>query len=313
MAGSGSIAAKNLEIAREPRAADYAVVVSAAVIWGGSFASTKLALAQSDPVTLLMLRYFIAIPLLALSAYLQKTLRLPRRSELLPIFAMGFQGLFFHHLIQAYAMRTSSAANANWVMVAGPALVAIFGRIFLGEKISRTGVTGLALSAAGVGLVLSLGTVRNAAFVGFGSIGDLMLIASVVNWAAFSIISRRFLQHDMEPGFMVLWEMLVSMLCALLLMLMTGRDFSGISGYSAATWRSIIFLGVFASALAHLFWFQGLSVLPAARVVIFQFLQPLVGIVVSYFLVGERFTPWLFIGGAMIAIGVWLVNRKPAL
>ena len=310
MAGSRVVTAKNIKIVKEARIADYMAVVFATVFWGGSFASTKLALAQSDPLTIIWLRCGIAIPVLALGAYLQKTLRLPTRKEIVPLFAMGFQGIFFHLLIQAYAMKTSSAANANWVMVAGPALVAIFGSFFLGEKISKQGAGGLLLSVIGVTLVLAFGTVRNEAFTGFGSVGDLILIASVVNWAVFSIISRKFLQQKIQPGFAILWEMCFSFACSSLFMFMIGADFSKISGYNFATWHSIIFLGVFASALAHLFWFQGLSVLPAARVVIFQFIQPIVGIIVSYFVIGERFTPWLFAGGAMIAAGVWLVNRK---
>lgn len=303
-------AAKKIEIVRVPGPADYLAIICATVIWGGSFASTKIALAQSDPITILWLRFVISIPVLVLGAHLQKSLRLPTKKELLPLFAMGFQGIFFHQGIQSYAMKTAGAANANWVMVASPAIVAILGRIFLKEKISRHGAIGLALSALGVTLVLALGTVSNAAFSGFGSVGDLILIASVFNWAFFSIISRKFLQGSISPSFAIMWEIIFSLVCATIYQAATGADFMSVTSYSATTWKAIFFLGIFSSAVAYLFWFHGLSRLPAARVVIFQFIQPLTGIVISYFLVGERFTPFLFIGGAMIACGVYLVNKK---
>lgn len=309
LASSGS-AAKKIEIVRTQRLTDYLAVIAATVIWGGSFAATKVALVQSDPVTILWLRFLVSIPVLMLGAYTQKCLRLPTKKEILPLFVMGFQGIFFHQGIQAYAMKTAGAANANWVMVASPALVAILGWVFLKEKISKPGIAGLALSATGVTLVLAFGTVRNAAFIGFGAIGDLILIFSVLNWAVFSIISRKFLQGNFPASFAILWEIIFSLLCATIFLLVTGADFSKIAAFGAATWKAVIFLGVFASALAYMFWFHGLSKLPVARVVIFQFIQPLAGIVVSYFLVGERFTPWLFIGGALIAGGVYLVNRK---
>lgn len=309
LAGSGA-KTKEIVIVSEPRPADYLCVIIAATIWGGSFAATKIALAQTSPVPLLWLRFLISIPVMVFGAYLQKCLRLPKKRELLPMMFMGFQGIFFHQGIQAYAMRTASAANANWVMVASPALVALLGRVFLKERISRRGIAGLVLSATGVSLVLSLGTVRNAAFAGFGSAGDLILLGSVLNWAIFSIISRKFLLGDVPSGFAILWEMFFSLVYATLFLILTGYDFMEIAAFNMTTWSAAIFLGVFSSATAYMFWFRGLSKLPAARVVIFQFLQPMVGIVISYFLVGERFTAWLFIGGALIAYGVYLVNKR---
>lgn len=301
---------QNIVIVSEPHPFDYLCVLIAATLWGGSFPSIKIALAQAGPMMILWLRFLIAVPILMWGAYFQKCLRLPTKKEFLPLFLMGFQGIFFHQGIQAYAMKTSGAANANWLMVASPAVVAILGRIFLKEKVSKYGLAGLTLSAIGVMLVLAFGTVRNAAFTGFGSVGDMILIASVLNWAAFSIISRKFLLSNIPSSFAIMWEMIFSFFCATLFLIFAGADFSVITTFSAVTWQSIIFLGVFSSATAYMFWFRGLSKIPTARVVVFQFVQPVVGIVLSYFLVGERFTLWLFLGGALIAAGVYLVNKK---
>lgn len=302
----------NIYIVSKARPSDYLCVLMAAAIWGGSFPSTKIALAQADPIMILWLRFLIAAPMLMCGAYFQKCLRPPTKKEFLPLFLMGFQGIFFHQGIQAYAMRTSGAGNANWLMVASPAVVAILGRIFLKERISRYGLAGLALSAVGVMLVLAFGTVRNTAFTGFGSVGDMILIASVLNWAVFSIISRKFLLSNVPSSFAIMWEMIFSLFYATLFLIFTRADFSIITTFNAVTWRAVIFLGVFASATAYMFWFRGLSKISAARVVVFQFVQPVVGIILSYFLVGERFTIWLFIGGALIASGVYLVNKVAA-
>lgn len=57
------------------------------------------------------------------------------------------------------------------------------------------------------------------------------------------------------------------------------------------------------------FLVHGLAVFPVAKVVVFQFLQPLAG-ALSPTLWWERFTPWLFVGGALTMCGVWLVNRR---
>ena len=288
----------------------YAMILATVTIWGGSFASTKYALAQAEPMVILWLRLAIAMPVLFAGILWERSIRLPSKNEAVALFLMGFQGIFFHQAIQSYAMKTAGAANANWMMIATPALVAILGRIFLKEKISGRGICGMILAAAGVALVIGRGTVATANSGGFGSIGDLIILLSVLNWAVFLIVSRRVLTKDLSPAFVIFWEMLFALIAATPFAIITGSDFSVIPSFTTGTWAALIFLGAFSSALAYIFWFKALSIFTVAKVAVFQFLQPIAGVVISYFLVGERFTPWLFIGGTMILCGVWLVNKR---
>ncbi len=295
---------------RSVRFVDYFVILCAVTIWGGSFAATKYALAEAEPMMVILLRLVIGMPVLLAGVIYEGSLRLPSKSEFWPIFLMGIQGILFHQAIQSYAMQTAGAANANWQMVAAPAFVAILGRIFLGERMRRVAVAGLALSALGVITVLGFGTVRESAGTSFGSVGDLIIFLSVINWAVFLVLSRKFLKSDLPSSFVIFWEMFFSLLVCIPFAWLTGCDFSSISHFSLGTWGALVFLGALSSALAYLFWFHALSVFPVARVVVFQFLQPLAGAAVAYTLIGERFTVWLFIGGAMTMCGVWLVNKR---
>lgn len=295
---------------REASFYHYAMVLATVTIWGGSFASTKYALAQAEPMVIMCLRLLIGMPVLLAGSIFEGSLRLPTKSEAAALFLMGFQGIFFHQTIQSYAMKTAGAANANWMMIATPALVAILGRVFLKERISLRGACGMILAAAGVGLVIGRGTVVTSDSGSFGSIGDLIMLLSVLNWAVFLVISRRILKKALPPAFAIFWEMLFALVSAIPFTYLTGSDFSVIGSFTHGTWGALIFLGAFSSALAYIFWFRALSIFTVARVAVFQFLQPIAGVVISYFLVGERFTPWLFVGGSMILLGVRLVNKK---
>jgi drug/metabolite transporter (DMT)-like permease len=51
-------------------------------------------------------------------------------------------------------------------------------------------------------------------------------------------------------------------------------------------------------------------VLTAAKVSAFQFLQPIIGVLAAYLLVGERFTIFTYLGGSLILAGVWMVNNR---
>ena len=208
-------------------------------------------------------------------------------------------------------MKTAGAGNANWMMVASPAVVAVLGWLFLKEKISRGAVAGLALASAGVALVLAAGTVKETAeSVSFGSWGDFLMLASVLNWGVFLVISRKLLKSTMTPAFSIFWELVFAAFFAFLATLIFGTDYSVIPGFTAGTWLSIIFLGALSSGLAYLFWYKALAAIPVAKLTVFQFLQPVAGMVISYLLLGERYTIWLVLGAAMITVGIWRVNRR---
>lgn len=302
---------QNTNTRSEPCLYHYIIVLITVMIWGITFAATKYAIAEAEPVLILLLRFIISIPVLAAGCLAEGTLRLPSRREAVVLLLLGFQGIFFQQGIQAIAMETASAGNANWMLVASPAVVALLGWIFLGEKISKSGIGGLALAAVGVILVFARGTVKATAEAGsFGAVGDYLMLFSVLNWAAFLIISRHFLKADMPPAFAIFWEIIFSAIFAFAAAHIMGIDFSVICHFSANTWYAIIFLGIMSSAIAYLLWYKALSAMPAAKLTVFQFLQPVIGMVASYFLVGERYTMWIVLGAVMITAGIWLVNKK---
>lgn len=301
----------SVEKSRAPRALDYAMVLCAVTIWGGSFAATKYALAQAEPSLILCLRLAMTLPVLAVGCAFGRELRLPTAREALTLALLGFQGIFFHQGIQAVAMRTAGAGNANWMMVASPAVVAVLGWLFLKEKMSLRAAAGLLTAAAGVVLVLAAGTVKETAeAASFGSWGDWLILASVLNWGIYLIISRKLLKSEMTPAFCIFWELVFASLFAFLATLAFGTDYSVVPGFTAGTWLSIIFLGALSSGLAYLFWYKALAAIPVAKLTVFQFLQPVAGMVISYLLLGERYTLWLALGAVMIMAGIWLVNRR---
>ena len=296
---------------REVRISDYMAALLTIMIWGGSFPAIKYSLAWGEPSLILLMRLFFAIFPLAAGCLVEGTMRLPTREELPSLLFMSFQGIFLQQGIQAFAMKTAGAGNSNWMMVASPALVAVLGRIFLKEKISRVGTVGLLLAAAGVALVLARGTIKGAAESGsFGSVGDYIMLFSVLNWAVFLIISRKYLRASLPPAFSIFWELVFAFFYALAASFAVGTDYSRIAAFAPQTWLAVIFLGALSSGFAYLLWYRALAVFPVARLSIFQFLQPVTGMCISYLLIGERYTMWLAAGAVMIVCGICLVNKK---
>jgi drug/metabolite transporter (DMT)-like permease len=132
-------------------------------------------------------------------------------------------------------------------------------------------------------------------------------LISAPNWAVFSVLSRRGLQEH-PASRMMLYVMGFGWLFSSILFL-TGPGFSDIPRLTLNGWMGVAFLGIFASGLAYIFWYDALQSLPASRVGSFLYLEPLVAVFVAALILDE---PLLFVsllGGAIILAGVWLVNR----
>jgi drug/metabolite transporter (DMT)-like permease len=285
-----------------------AEVILCVLFWGASFAGMKIAVAKVEPLLAVWLRISLGLFLIIPAARFRGETRRPFRDEAVPLLVLAFLGIVFHQNIQFAGMRSAGVANSNWMIAATPAAVAVLGMIFLKERVNAAAILGLLSAGAGVLLVIGLGTKGFEMFVSGGS-GDLLIAMSAVNWAVFQIMSRKLLR-GCPPAFAILWlNIFAFVMQSLAVFIFWPQDFWGLLHLPMRDWCVIAFLGCVCSGLCYILWYDGLSALTAARVSAFQFLQPVVGVTVAYFFMGERFTPYIYAGGAMILIGVWLINN----
>jgi drug/metabolite transporter (DMT)-like permease len=82
-----------------------------------------------------------------------------------------------------------------------------------------------------------------------------------------------------------------------------------ISHISWNSWLALVFLGVFCSGIAYIFWYDALQALPVAQTGAFLYIEPIVTVIVAAIILSERLLFATLLGGIIILIGVWLVNR----
>ncbi len=126
----------------------------------------------------------------------------------------------------------------------------------------------------------------------------------------FSILSRRGLRQQ-PAARMMLYVMGFGCLFNTLLLL-AGPGFGEIARLTLPGWLGVSFLGIFCSGVAYIFWYDGLGSLPAAQVGAFLYLEPLVTMAVAVLLLAEAVVWTAVVGGVIILLGVYLVNRPPA-
>ena len=285
----------------------YIEAMFAVIVWGASFIATKIALREISPVTAVWLRFSMGVIILGLAVALRNQLSLLRRSEWAYFALLGFLGVTLHQWLQSNGLQTSEAGTTAWIVSMTPVFMAVLGWIILKEKLGWIKIAGILLAFIGVLIVVSKGDIRSISIGKFGAPGDKLILISALNWAVFSALSRRGLKT--HPATLMMFYVMSFGWLFISILFFARQNISEIGKLTINGWFGITFLGVFCSGLAYIAWYDALQALTTAQTGVFLYIEPLITVVVAFFILGEAITSALLIGGAVIILGVWLVNR----
>ncbi len=286
----------------------YLEALLAVVIWGGTFIATKVTLREVSPATIVWLRFGIGIMILGITVAVRKQFAFPARSELGYFALLGFIGVTFHQWLQATGLITAAATTTAWIVATIPVFSAMLGWLVLKEKLGLVRVGGMILAAAGVILIVSKGEPASLLTGSFGSFGDFLILISAVNWAVFSVLSRRGLQAHPATR-MMFYVMAFGWLFANIWLFGFGPGLSEIPRLTFNGWAGILVLGVLGSGIAYIAWYDALQAIPASQLAAFINIEPLVTTVMAAFLLAEKISLLSILGAGLIILGVYLVNR----
>jgi RarD protein len=278
------------------------------IVWGASFVATKVALQEVSPVTVVWLRFGMGVIILGGMVWYRKQLRIPKKEDWLYFGLLGFLGIAFHQWLQSTGLVTAHALSTSLIVATTPIFMALLGRLFLKEKLTWFQMLGISLSTFGVLLVITKGDFTSLYSGQFGTKGDFLVLISALNWAIFSILSRRGLQKYPAAG-MMFYVMSFGWLFSSILFLSSG-NFYQIQSIGVNGWLAICFLGIFCSGIAYIFWYDALQALSVTQTGAFLYVEPLVTVIVAGLVLGEIMVFSALIGGIIILCGVWMVNRK---
>jgi drug/metabolite transporter (DMT)-like permease len=251
-----------------------------------------------------------------------------RWGDLPTLALLGFLGVTLHQWLQATGLKTASATVGSWIVATIPVFVAILGWIFLKERLGRKRIVGIAIATIGAMFVVGQGNPLNLIRDKVGTEGDILFVLSAINWAIFTVLSRRVLRQKSvrdrdsfneterilhsetnHPLAKMMYVMGFGWLFSLVWFAIDGRisDFSNLSG--EYLW-SILFLGVACSGFAYIFWYEALAVVGATQTGVFLYFEPIVTALLAWPILGEVMSLGAVLGGVAILFGVWLVSRN---
>jgi drug/metabolite transporter (DMT)-like permease len=279
----------------------------AVTVWGASFVATKIALQYGSPTTVVWLRFAMGVLILGFAVGLSKQFSLPQGKDWGYFALLGFLGITFHQWLQSTGLVTAQATTTGWIIASTPIFMAMLGLLVLREYLVWYQIAGIILAAFGVLLVVTKGELAAVSTGQFGTPGDFLVLISAPNWAVFSALSRSGLKKH-SSTLMMFYVMSFGWLFTSILFFFRA-GINEISSIPWDGWMAITFLGVCCSGIAYIFWYDALKVLPVAQTGAFLYLEPIITVFVAALVLGENILLASLVGGIIILIGVWLVNR----
>lgn len=286
-------------------------LLASVVFWGGTWISGRHLAQVTGPFTAAFLRFFLASLFLAyLTRRVAGRFELPARRDLPGLMLLGLTGVFGYNAFFFAGLKTVPASRAALMVAAIPTVVSLYSGLVLRERFGPARLLGIALSFAGVAVVLSGGDPAALIARGGTGTGELCILGCVACWSAYTLAGRRVMAR-VSPLGAVTWSCLLGGACLLPPALAQGL-LADLPRLSLADWLHLAFLGVMATGYGFFWYYEGIKTLGATRAGIYINLVPVVAVGLGIAVLSEPFGWALALGGAMVLAGVRLTQKKPA-
>ncbi|OAT85236.1 DMT family transporter [Desulfotomaculum copahuensis] len=286
----------------------HLLLVLATFFWGANAVVGKLLSSELPPFTLNALRWVVAVAILFPLAWkLEKRELLHWRSQWGWLTLMGLTGVLGFNALLYWGVHFTSAINASLINAAAPIMIALLSFIFSKEALPGRQVAGMAAALAGVIWILTGGNPAVLLSLRFNP-GDLIVLAAILLWSIYSLAVRRVAGHMSN-----LAATTVSSVLSLAALLPVSWWEVKITGVFHLDWRvmlGVLYLGVFCSVLAFLWWNYGVAALGPGRAAVFMYLTPLFTVLLSVLFLGELIQASQVAGGLLVMTGVYLTSGE---
>ncbi len=274
--------------------------IGAASIWGGMYVVSDEVLKFIPPFTLLNIRLVIGLAILAGILVAQRRLFIPWR-DALKLLGVGVVGYAVSLGAQFVGTSLSTAINGAVITSASPAFILLFAWLLLREPLTPIRVGSVALASVGVLVVLDLNDLK----LGSETLaGNLALALAALSWGAYSVLVRR-----VSASYSTLTISAYALVGGLILdvpFMLRELATTPVAPLNMNLILGILYLGVVSTAFAMWLWNRAFALVEASIASLFFFAQPLVGVLLSTWLLGQALTPELMFGGLLIVGGVAL-------
>ena len=290
------------------------------LIWAGAGIAVKQALLLVSPLTLIVLRFSLAVILMLIIGLIFRNNPIIGLQRLdpkhLPLFLLG--GLlqpFLYFIFETYTYQSfTSPTIAEALLSTQPILAPLFAFVLLREQVTRYNIIGILISTAGMLLLLLTGTAN---FALGNPWGVLLAILTVSCSVGYSVVLRRIPTHYSSLT-IVFYVQTISLILFYLLwgggQLIHPTPIFNIYDLclqnTAKPILSIVYLALFASVAAFILFCFTVRYIGVTRANIFNNVRPVFTAILMLIIFSEQLPISKWIGIVVIIIGLFISQKQ---
>ena len=203
------------------------------------------------------------------------------------------------------ALHTTLAVNALLINATTPIFIVLFSWIGFRDRITPLQTCGVIISFFGLLWIISNGNLKNLMPVQFVR-GDLWTLSAAVSWAMYTILLRKR-PNKMNPVCFLASIIIIGLI--FLFPFYLWEIHTGVTiNLTTTSVISVLYVAIFPSVLAYMFWNKAVEMIGASRAGIFMHLMPVFGVIMAYIFLGERLRSYHIAGICLIFSGIYLTT-----
>ena len=279
----------------------FALLGLVMVLWAGNSIVGRAVRFDVPPLTLAFVRWFGASLILLPLAWRPLRRDWPAiRAAWKSVLLLGLLGVGAFNALLYSGLQYTTATNALLLQAGIPAAVVAFDRLFFGERSPWIQNLGVLFAILGVSAVVFEGDFSRALNLHFGA-GDLLVLASIVVWALYTVFLR--LRPQIDPVSFVAVTFLIGAVTMAPLALIEALSGQHIR-WTALAIGSFAYVCVLPSIVAYFIFNWAAGVVGPARSGVAITLMPIFGAFLSAALLGEALHGYHFVGMVLIVLGI---------
>lgn len=304
-AAKGAVEQKQTAGHGAPRFIGRLAAVLTIVIWGTTFISTKILLADFQPVEILFYRFVMGFLTLLMAC--PKKLKTKDSGQELTFAAAGLCGICLYYLLENIALTFTLASNVGVIISVAPFFTAVLVRLFMKpeEKLGVQFFVGFAVAMAGISLISF-----NGSKLELNPGGDLLAVAAALVWACYSILTKKISSfgYPVIPATRRTFFYGILFMIPALFFFDFRPDFSRFANMTYLF--NIFYLGLGASALCFVTWNFAVKELGPVKTSAYIYMVPVITVLTSALILSEPLTLLTGTGTILTLAGLFLSEHK---
>ena len=291
---------------RSSSSAAFLLLALASLCWSGNHILGRAIAGHVPPFAISTVRWMV--PAIILWPWARRHLRRDWpaiRGHWPVLLFLAMTGGTIFGALQYIGLQYTTAINVSVLNSLAPVLIVAAGALLFRDTFSRPQMLGIAVSLAGVLIIVSKGSLNALQAFQFNW-GDMVILFNMVVWAVYSAVFRR------RPA--IHWLSFTFLFAATAaittLPFWVWEHANGLVVQpTLITAGALAYVSLFPSLVAYVSWNRGVDLIGANRAGVFLHLVPLYSAGLASVLLGEAIGLYHISGFLLILAGVWLAAR----